>query len=642
MNPKRYYHNPIIMPSELNSWEMDATFNGCPIKEKNKIHIFYRAISNLQDINSKKINLSTIGHAISDDGLNYKNRELLIKPEFDWEQYGCEDPRVTKIDDTYYIFYTALSKFPFEPNGIKIGLAKTKDFKKIEKHLVTNFNSKAMALFPEKINGKICAILSSDTDKPPTKIGLAFFEKETDIYSDDYWTKWYKSIDNNKLDLELKKNDHFEVGAPPVKTKEGWLLIYSYIKNYFDPSKKTVFEIRAALLDIKNPFKIIGYSKTPLLIPEKEYEIYGKIPEIVFPSGAYVENDQLHVFYGGADTVCCGVEYSLSEVLSNILEEKISARLLKRHKNNPILKPIENNSWENRSVLNPGAIYENGKVHLLYRAESLNKISVLGYASLLNGLDVDERLNTPVYIPRETFEFNNKGEFYGCEDPRLIRIEDQIYMFYTAFNGIDVPKVAFSWISRNNFIEKKWDWSEPKLLTGNKYSDKDACIFPEKFNDKFLLIHRSNDYGIDIQYIDNLDDSSELICNENNWIIPRKNRWDSVKIGLNGPPIKTKSGWLLFYHGISEDDRSYRLGMILCDLIDPTKILARSDEPIFEPEEAYEKKGNISNVVFSNGHVVIDETVFIYYGGGDKVIGVATAKISDLLNELKKSIPKEN
>jgi predicted GH43/DUF377 family glycosyl hydrolase len=179
------------MPSELNSWEMDATFNGCPIKEKNKIHIFYRAISNLQDINSKKINLSTIGHAVSDDSLNYKNRELLIKPEFDWEQYGCEDPRVTKIDDTYYIFYTALSKFPFEPSGIKIGLAKTKDFKKIEKHLVTNFNSKAMALFPEKINGKICAILSADTDKPPTKIGLAFFEKETDIYSDDYWTKWY-------------------------------------------------------------------------------------------------------------------------------------------------------------------------------------------------------------------------------------------------------------------------------------------------------------------------------------------------------------------------------------------------------------------------------------------------------------------
>lgn len=637
MIPKRYYHNPILMPSELNSWEMEATFNGCPIKEKNGINLFYRAISPLQTIGKNKLNVSSIGRAFSEDGLRYEKREQLIKPEMDWEKYGCEDPRATKIKDTYYIFYTALSEFPFKAEGIKIGLAKTKDFKKIKKYPVTTFNSKAMALFSEKINGKFCAILSVDTDKPPTKIGLAFFDKESEIYSKNYWEKWYKEVDKNELKLGLNdKDDHFEVGAPPVKTSKGWLIIYSYIRNYFNSSKKTVFEIRAALLDLKNPFKVINHTKSALLIPEKEYEIYGQVPEIVFPSGGYVENDKLHIFYGGADTVCCGAEYDLDEVLADILDENKPSKMIKRFKGNPILKPIEENEWEARSVLNPGAIYEAGKVHLLYRAESFKHVSVLGYASLRDGLSVEERLDKPVYVPRKNFELNEKGEFFGCEDPRLIRIEDRIYMFYTAFNGKDYPKVAVSWIKRNDFVEKRWNWSEPELLTCDDFSDKDACIFPEKFNGKYLFIHRANDYGMDIEYIDSIDNIKERVCIENNWIVPRKNKWDSVKIGLNGAPIKTKEGWLLFYHGIAEDDRNYRTGMILCDLEDPTKILARSDEPIFEPEEEYEKVGNVPNVVFSNGQILIDDTVFFYYGGADKVTGVATAKLEDLLKEIKK------
>jgi predicted GH43/DUF377 family glycosyl hydrolase len=638
MTPKRYYHNPILMPSELNSWELEATFNGCPIKETNeKINIFYRAISPPQDIENNKLHLSTIGHATSDDGgLNYKNRNLLIKPEFDWEKYGCEDPRVTKIDETYYIFYTALSKFPFEAEGIKIGLAKTKDFKKIKKYPITHFNSKAMALFPEKINGQYWAILSVDSDQPPTEIGLASFNKEKEIYSKKYWESWYQKRTEKKLDLKLKDTDHFEVGAPPIKTKEGWLLIYSYIRNYFVPNKKTVFEIRAVLLDLKNPFKILGYSSSPLLIPEKEYEIYGQIPEIVFPSGGYVENDKLHIFYGGADTVCCGAEYDLDEVLNDILKKELTPKLVKRYQGNPILKPISQNEWEARSVLNPGAIYEDNKVHLLYRAESFKHVSVLGYASLSDGFNVNERLSEPAYIPRKEFELNEKGEFCGCEDPRLIRVEDKIYMFYTAFDGNTPPKVAVSWIKRNDFVRKKWNWSEPKLMTCDQFPNKDACIFPEKFNGKYLFIHRMNDYGMDIAYIESIENLENKVCVENNWITPRKNKWDSIKIGLNGPPIKTKEGWLLFYHGIAEDDRCYRTGMILCDLEDPIKILARSDEPIFEPEEPYEKEGNVPNVVFSNGHALIDDTVFIYYGGADKVTGVATAKLDKLLEEILK------
>ena len=110
--------------------------------------------------------------------------------------------------------------------------------------------------------------------------------------------------------------------------------------------------------------------------------------------------------------------------------------------------------------------------------------------------------------------------------------------------------------------------------------------------------------------------------------------WDSRKVGVGAPPIKTKAGWVLFYHGISDEDGVYRVGAILLDIKDPTKIIARSDRPIFEPETDYEKKGQISNVVFPCGAVLIDETFYVYYGGGDGVVGVATIKSMKLIKNL--------
>ena len=133
--------------------------------------------------------VSSIGCADSADGVHFSNYRQLIKPECDWEIFGCEDPRVTKLGDKYYIFYTALSFFPFSAEGIKIGVAITKDFKTIEsRHPVTPFNAKAMALFPDKVSGKIAAILTVHTDTPPAKIALALFDKESDIWSPQYWT----------------------------------------------------------------------------------------------------------------------------------------------------------------------------------------------------------------------------------------------------------------------------------------------------------------------------------------------------------------------------------------------------------------------------------------------------------------------
>jgi predicted GH43/DUF377 family glycosyl hydrolase len=109
--------------------------------------------------------------------------------------------------------------------------------------------------------------------------------------------------------------------------------------------------------------------------------------------------------------------------------------------------------------------------------------------------------------------------------------------------------------------------------------------------------------------------------------------WDGVKVGISGPPLKTKAGWLLFYHGVSETS-TYRMGAVLLDLADPTTVLARTAAPLFEPIEDYEMKGIIPKVVFPCGNIIRKDDIYLYYGGADKVVGVATISLSNLLKIL--------
>src|SRR5690606_18041483 len=134
------------------SWEKTATFNGSVIQNGETFHMAYRAVSEQTNHHDNSMQVSTIGHAVSSDGIHFSEQRQFIKPEHDWEMFGCEDPRITKFGDTFYIFYTALSTYPFSAPGIRSAVALTKDFKTIErKALVTPFNSKAMTLFPETI-----------------------------------------------------------------------------------------------------------------------------------------------------------------------------------------------------------------------------------------------------------------------------------------------------------------------------------------------------------------------------------------------------------------------------------------------------------------------------------------------------------
>src|SRR6185437_12374004 len=104
--------------------------------------------------------------------------------------------------------------------------------------------------------------------------------------------------------------------------------------------------------------------------------------------------------------------------------------------------------------------------------------------------------------------------------------------------------------------------------------------------------------------------------------------------GIAGPPVKSKEGWILFYHGISRISKEYRVGAMLLDLHDPSTVLARTPYPILEPEQVWEREGIVNNVVFPCGQAMIDDTLFMYYGGADKVTGVATMSFSELVKYL--------
>jgi predicted GH43/DUF377 family glycosyl hydrolase len=338
---------------------------------------------------------------------------------------------------------------------------------------------------------------------------------------------------------------------------------------------------------------------------------------------------------------------------------KVKSRtVLERFDGNPILEPESKHWWESKAVFNPGVIYEDGKVHIVYRAVGDSDVSVLGYASSVDGFHIEERLDEPIYVPREPFEgaglvyptpshyqrtyvplededYVSGGGWGGCEDPRLTRIDDRVFMTYVAFDGYSPPRVALTSIHISDFLAKNWQWKKPVLISPPGVVDKNACILPGKINSKYVIFHRIFP-DILIDFVDDLDfDGTTRWLKREFMIRPRKSYWDSRKIGAGPPPIKTKDGWLLIYHAVGERDPSrYKMGMMLLDLKDPTTVLARSEEPILEPQVWYENEGWKAGVIYPCGAVVIEDRLLVYYGGADKVTCVASAKLDELLEQL--------
>ncbi|HID32362.1 MAG TPA: glycosidase [bacterium (Candidatus Stahlbacteria)] len=306
--------------------------------------------------------------------------------------------------------------------------------------------------------------------------------------------------------------------------------------------------------------------------------------------------------------------------------------MLKRFEGNPVLAPIPDHSWEAYMVYNVAAIFEAGKVFILYRAQGTKSgPSRIGCAISRDGFHIDERLPNPIFEPRTDSDI----ELFGCEDPRLSRIGDRIYMCYTAYGLMDrmdretrTIQIGITSISVDDFVNKRWNWGE-RIYPLPRVNNKDAALLPEKVDGKFILYHRIPPH-IWIGFSDDLRTFYDMRI-----IMMPEAEWESFKIGAAGPPMRVDDGWLFIYHGV---DRRlfYRLGAALLDLNDPTRVIRRSRTPILEPINEYEKAGAVPNVTFSCGSIIIGDELLVYYGGADTVTGVASIKVRDLIDRLEK------
>ncbi|TAN32016.1 hypothetical protein EPN28_05035, partial [Patescibacteria group bacterium] len=468
-------------------------------------------------------------------------------------------------------------------------------------------------------------------EHPRPTIALARAKKIEDFFDEAYWKEWHEHLADHAIaEMRRDDGDHVEVGAAPLLTEQGWLVIYSYIQNYYDEHKR-VFSVEAALFDTKNPQKLIARTEA-ILVPQEFYEEYGLVPNIVFPTSATLgEDGRLNIWYGAADTVCAKASVKLRDLM-RALDPERPARTFNRAAENPILAP-RGDGFESRAVFNPAAIDLDGSVHLLYRAMDGANTSTIGLAVSKDGITIDERLSAPVYAPRADFEMKHGSPLgnSGCEDPRIVRIDNILHMTYTAYDGVRVPQGAVSSISVDDFLARRFDaWSAPFLLTPDGVDDKDLALLPEKVDGNYLLYHRINNM-ICADLLPDLSAGKRVSrCIE--IMAPRRGMWDGAKVGSAAPPIRVGDKWLMIYHGVSRHG-TYRLGAALLDA-SGTSVLARTADPIFEPIEKYEKEGEVANVVFSCGAVARGDALFLYYGAADRVVGVATGSLAHILDAL--------
>lgn len=338
---------------------------------------------------------------------------------------------------------------------------------------------------------------------------------------------------------------------------------------------------------------------------------------------------------------------------------------LNKYYNNPILEPRRNSSWASAQIRNPAAIIHEGKVNLIYTAAGDMDIEhklYLGRAVSSDGFNFD-------FVGEEPFAEPSSSEFEGfdaggMEDPRAVKIDDNIYISYCARSiphwsymlgkRFDAPPSnGVTWTKnyrRGGLLTTKDLKSYTRLgpVTTDNHYDCNIILFPEKINGQYVMLHRPSYFKAEIE-----SGSQELaginICfsdDLNHWhddqpLMKNEYTWENGKIGGATPPVKTEAGWLTLYHAVEKRLNKcnwhqdyhfcYRTGVMLLDLDDPRKILARAPYPIMEPEANYEKFGTVNNVVFATGIIQLDDELFIYYGAADTVTCVATTKLKSLL-----------
>ena len=333
-----------------------------------------------------------------------------------------------------------------------------------------------------------------------------------------------------------------------------------------------------------------------------------------------------------------------------------------RHPENPIVTPGLY-PWRMATVFNPGVLYDDGRFYMYERAAGQLRPfhCTIGMLESEDGVHFTHVTDQPVFTPEMA------GSKYGSvQDPRVVKIEGVYYMTYAfrpyAWNshptGVGVPESfepsfpGFSGRSEENMTRSgiavstdRLHWRHYSWPTPAELDDRDVILFPEKIGGKYALLRRPLQFvgpeygtehpGIWVCFSDDLEAWSEPKL-----VIKPEFAWEDNRIGGSTPPIKTDQGWLVLYHGVDNQDPRvrrvcYRLGAMMLDLEDPTKVLARTSRPIMEPETYYERFGlYIPNVIFPTANVVVGGLLYLYYGVCDTAIALATVPLDELVEHV--------
>lgn len=253
----------------------------------------------------KSINLTSLSHlriARSRDGVHFTvDTEPAIRPTAEEESWGMEDPRITKIEDIYYINYTSVTK-----NGPATSLISTRDFQHFERHgVIFAPENKDVTIFPEKIGGMYVAF-----NRPvPCGIGNPemWIAKSPDLI---HWGEQKHFCGLSGEDEDAWDNGRIGGGAVPFKTEKGW------VKIYHAADKHDRYCLGAFLLDADDPSKVLAKTREPLLQPEEDYERYGFFGNVVFTCGCLVKDGRVSVYYGAADDKICRADFKLEDLFA--------------------------------------------------------------------------------------------------------------------------------------------------------------------------------------------------------------------------------------------------------------------------------------------------------------------------------------
>lgn len=331
----------VILEKTSLPFESRAVLNPTVFQEGGKTHMFYRAVA-LDGV-------SSIGYCELEDGITAINRmkEAVIKPEFDYEKKGVEDPRITKIDDVYYLTYVA-----YDGINARIAYATSRDLKKFTKHgiISPNFSYKEAEKYLQKSKlkegyyffssyirerqGADCVVWEKDPALFPVKFGGKFalihrilpemqiilFDDFKQLQDDNFWKSYLSNLNKHVI---IENTEWFETrniggGCPPIETTAGWLLIYHGVHETND---KRTYSVGAAFLDKNEPWKLVAKSKEPLLSPETDWELSGDIKNTVFPTGSAIFGNDLYIYYGAADERIAVAKVQIDDLIRDVVKQ---------------------------------------------------------------------------------------------------------------------------------------------------------------------------------------------------------------------------------------------------------------------------------------------------------------------------------